>query len=179
MRLRLPLLLWFSVLMTTVDGAVEFAGYISSPAGVQFVLIDRESRLKSEFLTIGESFQGNRIVAFDREEEVLTIQRSGDDSVARLALRRALVKDSNWSQNGDRLTIFVSAEGTLLHDGKRVDIGSLEKIFQASAVDGWLFLHVKPVKGGDDHAMRKTMLLMMRAFRSSGVLGRIKWDEIR
>lgn len=179
MTLSKGILLLFSLATAPLDAALTFAGYITSPAGAQFVLVEDESRLKSEFLKVGEAFQGHRIVAFDSEEEILVVQRTQDGLNLRLALKRASVRDSNWSQNGNKLVIVISADGTLSHNGRRVDVDSLEKKFKGAAIEGWLYLHVKPTKGGDDSAMRRTMLLVMRTFRSSGVLGRIQWDKVK
>lgn len=57
------------------QAAPEFTGYLTGPGESRFVITDAATRQRSGLLATGQSFEGYQIIAFDREREVLTLQR--------------------------------------------------------------------------------------------------------
>lgn len=70
-----------------------FAGYIQSGQNYTFVLTDTEEAGSSGWLTIGRSFNGYALVAFDHSAETLSL-RKGDQTLE-LSLKIARVADAD------------------------------------------------------------------------------------
>ena len=54
--------------------ALQFEGFLSDSGSVRFVLSNSESGRRSPWLSIGDSFEGHKVVSFDAKSEVLTLQ---------------------------------------------------------------------------------------------------------
>jgi hypothetical protein len=73
--------------------AVEFSGYTIDADRVRFVLTDPDSKVSSGYMSVGQTFRGVTLVAFDREQEILTVSNDGNN--VDLPLRKPRVKDAH------------------------------------------------------------------------------------
>jgi hypothetical protein len=80
----------FVVAVCRSEAALEFSAYTQTARELKFVVNDPEEAQASGWLTIGQSFQGYTLVAFDGQQEVLSV-RKGDTTV-RLSLKASRVK---------------------------------------------------------------------------------------
>jgi hypothetical protein len=73
------LLVGFAIVVTTpCYAALEFAGYISIGSDLKFVITNTETKKSSLWLSVGESFEGYRISAFDPKHESLTLRKEAE-----------------------------------------------------------------------------------------------------
>jgi hypothetical protein len=87
------------IALTTVvsTAAPEFAGYAEARNGARFVLSEGELSRASDWLALGDSFRDYKLIAFDRPNEVLTVERDGKRFELRLKVSR--VKDDKAGMN--------------------------------------------------------------------------------
>ena len=72
--------------------ALEFAGVMTSERALRFLLIDQDTKGTSGWLSIGESFSGHSIVAFDEKNDLLFLLSTKGE--VRLPLKASRVKSS-------------------------------------------------------------------------------------
>lgn len=77
---------------------LQFSGFFLTPKESLFVLSDTGSNESSAWLQIGESFHSYTIKSFDRELEVITVEKDGQR--IRLHLRESKVKDGKMTIDG-------------------------------------------------------------------------------
>jgi hypothetical protein len=76
-------------------GQVEFVGFANSGEGMRFVLKDAKQNISSEWLRLEQSFRGVRLVAYDAQREILTVEKEG--SRLELPLRTPRVQSGTRS----------------------------------------------------------------------------------
>jgi hypothetical protein len=76
----------------------QFSGFFLTTNESLFTLSDKDSGESSGWLKIGESFHSYTIKSFDREHEVITVEKDGQP--LRLNLRESKVKDGKMTING-------------------------------------------------------------------------------
>jgi hypothetical protein len=121
---RLAALLFLTV---GLRADVEFSGFFLTAKQSLFSLTDLEDKRPSGWLKPGQSFAGYTVVSFDREKELLTVERDGQQR--QLALRASKIKDEratvsgtitfmNEKIDGVRATLFFGEETALpMRDG--------------------------------------------------------------
>jgi hypothetical protein len=76
-------------------GQVEFVGFADSAEGMRFVLKDSQENKASDWLHLEQSFRGIRLVAYDAQREILTVEKEG--SRLELPLRTPQVQSGSPS----------------------------------------------------------------------------------
>lgn len=95
MRTCLAILL-FSALGLRAE--IEFSGYFTTSHEALFSLTDLEARRASGWLKIGQSFESYTVMAFDREHEIIALQRGGE--LLKVPLRASKVKSERATIRG-------------------------------------------------------------------------------
>jgi hypothetical protein len=75
-----------------LSATLEFSGYIESRNEFRFIITDIDEKSSSGWITIGQSFNGHRLVAFDRQKEVLSVKKG--ESTLELRLKESRVQDT-------------------------------------------------------------------------------------
>jgi hypothetical protein len=111
----LGFILLVSLIAPMAHGALEFSGYISTGSELRFIVTNLDSRRTSEWLMIGDTFEGHSIAGFDLKEEVLVVHHAG--TPVRLSLKGARVRDAKQlTSKVDDLIVEIIA---LRFDGDR------------------------------------------------------------
>jgi hypothetical protein len=77
---------------------LQFSGFFITANESLFTLSDKDGAEMSGWLKIGESFHSYTIKSFDREHEVITVEKGGQ--TFRLGLRESKVKDGKMTIDG-------------------------------------------------------------------------------
>ena len=76
--MRYPIwILILSGLSAASFGQIEFVGFTNSDEGIRFVLNDTKENRASEWLRLEQSFRGFKLVAYDPQRELLTVEKEG------------------------------------------------------------------------------------------------------
>jgi hypothetical protein len=84
------LLFTFALLVTGLRAEIQFAGFFVTTQDARFTLSDTTDGRSSGWLRIGQSFRDHRVVSFDRQREVLTLEYDG--ATREVPLRTARIK---------------------------------------------------------------------------------------
>src|ERR1041385_1659683 len=93
---RLFVILLLSALALRAE--VEFSGFFLTAKDAFFSLTNLEDKRPPGWLKPGQAFAGYTVVAFDREHEVLTVERDGQQR--KLPLRESKIKDGRATVSG-------------------------------------------------------------------------------
>jgi hypothetical protein len=154
------ILLLFSTLVAA-NAELEFTGFFTTSKVSFYMLTDLETRVGSGWLQIGQTFGGYTVEAFDREHDVLILQKAGQ--IVRVALRESKIKDDrstitgtielgmNETLNDVRATLYFDQEMSfplkpgvdLLLTAERLPDGNLSyrarfQITQSGGTRGWV-----------------------------------------
>lgn len=128
--MKTPRLASILVLFATAreaEAALEFSGYLKSEKEIRFVVTDLENGKKSQWLTLGDTFQGFTVSDFDQRAEVLSL-KSGS-GIVRLTLK--LAGTSDGKPGGSFLFKFGIIEGgKLTLNGRPVTFDELDFMIQ-------------------------------------------------
>lgn len=91
---------------------LQFSGFFLTPRESLFVLSDTSGNESSAWLQIGESFHSYTIRSFDRELEVVTVEKDGQR--IRLHLRESKVKDGKMTIDGT-ITLWPDQRAQSVH----------------------------------------------------------------
>jgi hypothetical protein len=94
---------------------LEFSGFSVSPTFQLFVVRDMEDDKSSGWLRMGQSFRGYTLKSFDKNREVITVQKDGRDLEIRL--KQSKIKDGKLTVEGT-----VSVVGGEKIEGVRVSL---------------------------------------------------------
>jgi hypothetical protein len=120
-----------------LQAAVEFSGYMITAKETRFSLKDTEKKDSSQWLAVGQSFQGYTITGFDAEQELLSLQ--GPEGAVQLKVRGAMIKDARMTIAG---TIQLGAEGKIEVAKATLVLGEETAFPLPSGVT----LHLKPTR---------------------------------
>ena len=81
---------------------IQFAGYFSTASESVFTLVDKDSNESSTWLKMGDSFHSYTVSGFDRESEVITLEKDGN--ALHLRLRESKVRDGRMTVEGTMTT---------------------------------------------------------------------------
>ena len=76
----------FVALSAFCRGELEFSGYIRIGSEAKFMITDEEAKISSGWITMGHSFMGYTVIAFDSQKEVLSLRKEGASLVLPLKL---------------------------------------------------------------------------------------------
>ena len=77
---------------------LEFSGFSISPTFQLFIVRDTEAEKTSGLLKMGQSFRGYTLKSFDKNREVLTVQKDGRDF--KIRLKESKIKDGKLTVEG-------------------------------------------------------------------------------
>lgn len=88
------------LLLTTLGlkAEMEFSGFFTTSQEALFILTDTETKHSSGWLKLGQSFGGYRLVSFEKEKDILTLEQ-GERSL-QLPLRTSKVKEGRTTISG-------------------------------------------------------------------------------
>jgi len=92
------ILLLLALSAASLRAELQFTGYFLTTNESLFTLSDKGSGESSGWLRVGESFHSYTIKSFDREHEVITVEKDGRPF--RLNLRESKVKDGKMTIDG-------------------------------------------------------------------------------
>ena len=116
MKHRSHFVLFLVVLLSSgLRGELEFSAFVVLQKSELFVLRDLEQDQTSGFLNLGQSFHGYTLKSFDKNREVVTVQKDGRDFEIRL--KESKVKDGKLTVAG-----MVSALNGQKAEGVRVSL---------------------------------------------------------
>ncbi|MCE2862984.1 MAG: hypothetical protein LW690_11060 [Opitutaceae bacterium] len=99
MKNKSPFLVLFFVLFSAgLRGELEFSAFLVLPKSELFVLRDKEQDQGSGFLHLGQSFRGYTLKSFDKNREVITVQKNGQDLEIRL--KESKIQDGKLTVEG-------------------------------------------------------------------------------
>ena len=134
MKHRSPFVLFLVVLLSSgLRGQLEFSAFVVLPKSELFVLRDLEQDQTSGFLNLGQSFHGYTLKSFDKNREVVTVQKDGRDLEIRLKVSK--IKDgkitvagmvsalNGQKAEGVRVSLFIGEESVIpLSESVRLSI---------------------------------------------------------
>src|ERR1700733_13883744 len=97
MKTRKALIL-LGFVAASLRGQVEFSGFYLTSNEALFILSEKNNGVSSGWLKIGESFDAYTIKSFDRDKEVIAIERDGQ--LSHLHLRESKVKNGKMTVDG-------------------------------------------------------------------------------
>jgi hypothetical protein len=122
---------------------VEFAGVFSIPDGDFFLISDAKTKVASDWLKVGDSFEGVTIEAYDREAGSLTVQSGGQ--TLRLKLRTGAVVGVQ------RTPKLNSREVGIQFFSKRVaDAKAVVRVIAQATGGRWVFTCIEVWKGNEN-----------------------------
>jgi biopolymer transport protein ExbD len=138
----------------------------------QFVVTDLDARVSSGLLSVGSEFQGHKVVGFDRDHEVLLLERAG--KTVRLSLRNSRVQEGkSVAAPKVEMKVAIAQDGTLMVNEQAATLESFESALRKHAEGGLplaLFFH-QPLDPG--LTVHETIKKLHRALAASGVK---KWS---
>ena len=134
MKNKSPFLVLFFVLFSAgLRGELEFSAFLVLPKSELFVLRDKEQDQGSGFLHLGQSFRGYTLKSFDKNREVITVQKNGQDLEIRL--KESKIQDGKLTVEGAisflngqelegvRVSLFIGEESVIpLSESVRLSI---------------------------------------------------------
>jgi biopolymer transport protein ExbD len=112
MRTRFRWTLGVLVLATShTFAAVEYCGFMFNARTAYFVLRNAETGRHSAWLTVGETFDGYTINAYDGERELLTLQH-GSSSIT-LALKTPKTSEGNAQPAGNIIHVSIAGNSSI------------------------------------------------------------------
>jgi hypothetical protein len=109
--------------------ALEFSAYLTTDSRIQFLITDLETGTRSHWLTMGDSFLGHTLIAFERERETLTLEQAGKSIVLRIKDSRIVDAGEDVSMKTE-VKVAISNEGAFLLDGKTLNQLALIEHFE-------------------------------------------------
>ena len=91
-------LLLLGFVVASLRGEVEFSGFYVTSNEALFILSEKNEGVSSGWLKIGESFDSYTIKSFDREHEVIAVEKNGQ--LSHLPLRESKVKNGKMTIDG-------------------------------------------------------------------------------
>ena len=135
MKHRSPFVLFLLVVLFSsgLRGELEFSAFVVLPKSELFVLRDLEQDQSSGFLNLGQSFRGYTLKSFDKNREVITVQKDGRD--VEIRLKESKIKDgklivegtvtvlNGQKVEGVRVSFFIGEESVIpLSESLRLSI---------------------------------------------------------
>jgi hypothetical protein len=126
---------YITVLLSTgvasaCPAAIEFSGYLKAATGISFVVTDTEARRSSDWIHLGQAFDGYTLVAFDAGKEILWVKKG--ESKLELPLKRGVVKSAidsaSIARQLDAANQALSAMRVRFKDGHPLVVEQLRKI---------------------------------------------------
>ena len=117
------LTLIFVVFSSCLRAEIEFSGFSISPASQLFFMSDKEGDKSSGWFRIGQSFRGYTLKSFDKNREIITVQKDGLDLEIRL--KESKINDgkitiegtvsigNNQKIEGIRVSLFIGEESII------------------------------------------------------------------
>jgi len=126
-------------------GTLEFTGVMRTGDTYWFLLTDSEGGKTSDWLPLGATFYGYKLVHFSMRDEVIVVQ--SDSRKVELPLKKARVKPS-FKEGVIPIAVNVNADGIIEIEGKQIDMESLIGILLERVVAGQGDeIHIKTVPG--------------------------------
>jgi hypothetical protein len=92
------LLIFLGLVTASLRAEVEFSGFYLTSNEALFILSEKDGGESSRWLKVGESFHAYTIRSFDREHEVITIEKDGQ--LSHLHLRGSKVANGEMTIDG-------------------------------------------------------------------------------
>lgn len=103
---------------------LQLYGYFAINCDYRFIIADTISQKRSQWLAIGEEFDGLVLDSYDPKDETLTV--SNGSKKFTLGLRRASIKaNSNENRETYSWTARLQQAGTLIIDGRELTLNEL------------------------------------------------------
>jgi hypothetical protein len=131
-RTTVVIALW--MLGVSLLRAVEFTAYLRVDSGYQFVISDGQPLKTSEWLRLGQSFQGDQIVGFDDKAEVLSVKTPR--GIQQLPLKDAHVRAEVNPPQPVELRLRLTPEGTVEFGNVAISLSAIEAFFRTAAAKG-------------------------------------------